>query len=582
MWRHVAAGLLCLALVSCGTDRERPRLIEFENGFLQAFFQFHPPEAARAGLLQFQGRLGDRSERAIRRRRDELARMLVRVLVLQSEPLSWDERAESRVIEYAIRNELAEWTILQSWRHDPAAYAEIPLQTLNRAILFPGETPSRRLEGVLISLTELDSLMAALRANVTEPSALSLEAGLDRCRRLRRLLADDLTRWAPQAAGVDLELARSFSGALPLALSAVDESIRWLEEQAAGNSRAAEPLGPEKFIMKVFFGSMAEIRLSELERMAAETAERSHRALAAAAARAAPGMALPAALRRILGEPVPESQRLRAARRAVEEARQFVIRRALAPLPGEIAGSPLYTLQPIPACLRSPIETGWFEPPPVQENRARNGLWLVGGPLPGRPPGERSAGATFSSEADLRWDAVRYLVPGLYLHALYTAVYRSGAGRLVPERVLANRVTQRGWASYAEQAMWEAGFGRDDVAMELALYHRALVRACRFLAAVRFHARGVSLAEVERLFVEEALLPPAAAALEARAVALDPMRLAGALGRALILELRQEYYRARGGESPGAFHEAFLRYAPLPIPLIREALLQRGQPDSAE
>ncbi len=573
MWQRVAAGFVCLGLLGCGTSRPRPRLLEFENDFLQAFFEFHPPAAARAGLTQFQGRLGDWSERAVRRRRDELTRMLARILALQSEPLSWNEKAESRVLEYAVRSELAEWTILQSWRRNPALYPEIPLRALNRAIHFPADVPSRRLESVLISLTELDSIMAAMRANVTEPTTLSLQAGLDRCRRLQSLLSGDLADWAPRAAGVDLDLARSFSGALPLALSSVRESISWLEERASAPLPGPAPLGPEKFITTVLFQSMAEIPLSELERMAAGMVERDRRALASVAAREAPGSPAPAALRRILGQPVPESERLRTARRAVEEARRFVMSHGLMPLSAEIAGSPKYSLQPMPACLRSPIDPGWFEPPPVQENQVRNGVWQVGGPLASWPPQERFAAAIDSSEACLRWDAVHDIVPGLYLYALHAVAYRPHAGRLVPERVLVNRVTQSGWAAYAEQTMWEAGFGRDDPRMELALRHRALVRDCRFLAAVRFHARGASLAEVERLFVEKAFLPPLAAALEARAVALDPLRLAGALGEALILQLRQEFRKAHARESPAAFHEAFLRYAPLPIPLIREALL---------
>ncbi len=567
----------CLFLLGCRSGERRSPLLEFENDFLQSYFQFHPPAAARAGLQQFQGRLGDWSERAIARRRDELARMLLRVLALQSEPLSWPQQAESRVVEYAIRDELAEWSIWRSWRHNPAIYAEIPLRTLHRAVYFPGQPASQRLEGVLISLTEMDSVMAAMRANVTELSALSLQAGLDRCRRLRSLLADDLTNWAPQAAGVDLELARNFSGALPLALNSVDESLRWLEEHTPASTTAPVALGPEKFIMKVLFQSMAEIRLSELEQMAAARMERDREALAAVVARQAPGSPPAEALARILGPPVPESRRLSAARGAAEEARGFVARRRLVPLPGEIAGSPAYLIQPMPAYLRSPALLGWFEEPPVQENRARNGVWLVGGPLSAWPPPDRAAAATLASEADLRWDAVFYLVPGLYLHSLHTAAYRSDAGRLIPERVLVNRVTREGWAAYAEEMMWEAGFGRDDPRMEFALRRRALIRDCRFVAAVGIHARKMSLAEAARMFIEQALLPPAAAAREVRAVALDPLQLAPALGKALILRLREDFYRASGRRDPAAFHEAFLRYAPLPAPLIREALLENRQ-----
>jgi uncharacterized protein (DUF885 family) len=57
-----------------------------------------------------------------------------------------------------------------------------------------------------------------------------------------------------------------------------------------------------------------------------------------------------------------------------------------------------------------------------------------------------------------------------------------------------------GWAHYTEEMMVEAGFGEGDLRVRLGQLSNALLRNCRFLAAIGLHTRGMTVDEAERLF----------------------------------------------------------------------------------
>ena len=69
-------------------------------------------------------------------------------------------------------------------------------------------------------------------------------------------------------------------------------------------------------------------------------------------------------------------------------------------------------------------------------------------------------------------------------------------------------------------------------------------------------------------------LPPPAALSEARHGATDATYGYYTLGKLMILKLRDDYKAKQGAPwSLRGFHDAFLKLGPLPLPLIRKAML---------
>ncbi len=131
-----------------------------------------------------------------------------------------------------------------------------------------------------------------------------------------------------------------------------------------------------------------------------------------------------------------------------------------------------------------------------------------------------------------------------------------------------------GWAHYAEEMMWEAGFGNGDPEVHIGELANALLRDARYLSAIGLHARGMTIAESEKLFLEKAYNNPGNARQQALRGTYDPGYLNYTLGKLMIRKLRDDWTSTRGGRKAWReFHDRFLSYGGPPIPLVRKAML---------
>jgi len=134
-----------------------------------------------------------------------------------------------------------------------------------------------------------------------------------------------------------------------------------------------------------------------------------------------------------------------------------------------------------------------------------------------------------------------------------------------------------GWAHYAEEMMVDEGLGKDDPANLLAMLHAALLRNCRFAASVAIHARGMTVDEVERRFVDDCHQDAATAHEQAVRGTFDPGYFAYTLGKLQIRALRDEAQRALLDRfSLRKFHDALLSHGAPPLALVRDRVLRQA------
>jgi uncharacterized protein (DUF885 family) len=131
-----------------------------------------------------------------------------------------------------------------------------------------------------------------------------------------------------------------------------------------------------------------------------------------------------------------------------------------------------------------------------------------------------------------------------------------------------------GWAHYTEQMMLDEGFHADDPRYRLAQLQDALLRDVRFIVGIRLHTQGMTVDEAARLFQTAAYQPEPVARQEAKRGTSDPTYGYYTMGKLMILKLRDDY-RAKLGATYTlqGFHDAFIKLGPLPLPLIRRAML---------
>ena len=200
-------------------------------------------------------------------------------------------------------------------------------------------------------------------------------------------------------------------------------------------------------------------------------------------------------------------------------------------------------------------------------------VYYISPPDPSWSPAERAA--YVPGQADLLFTSVHEVWPGHFLNFLHANRAESRFGQ-----VFVGYAFAEGWAHYTEEMMWEAGLGAGDPETHIGQLSNALLRDVRFLSAIGLHTRGMTVAESERMFREQAFQDPGSARQQALRGTYDPAYLNYTLGKLMIRKLRDDWTATRGGRSAWRqFHDEFLSYGGPPIPLVRRAMLgEKGGP----
>lgn len=184
------------------------------------------------------------------------------------------------------------------------------------------------------------------------------------------------------------------------------------------------------------------------------------------------------------------------------------------------------------------------------------------------------------SEATLLYTSVHEVWPGHFLQFLHS---NSNPDKL--EALWIGYGFAEGWAHYAEEMMYEEGLGKGDPEMHIGQLRDALLRDVRLLSAIGMQTEGMTEAQSEKMFREQAFQDPGNARQQAARGTYDPAYLNYTLGKLMIKKLRADWIakmRASGGAGAPAgddqamwfaFHDKFLSYGGPPIPLLRKEML---------
>jgi uncharacterized protein (DUF885 family) len=213
--------------------------------------------------------------------------------------------------------------------------------------------------------------------------------------------------------------------------------------------------------------------------------------------------------------------------------------------------------------------------------------------------------AYIPGEATLLFTSVHEVWPGHFLQFLH-----SNANPDKLEALFVGYAFAEGWAHYCEEMMYQKGVGGGTPEMHIGQLTDALLRDVRLLSAIGMHTEGMTVAQSEQMFKDQAFQDPGNARQQAARGTYDPAYLNYTLGKLMIKKLRADWIAkttaiaSSGGTTSGAgaagtlpgatpaeasasaatidpellrkFHDEFLSYGGPPIPLVRKALVGEG------
>ena len=180
--------------------------------------------------------------------------------------------------------------------------------------------------------------------------------------------------------------------------------------------------------------------------------------------------------------------------------------------------------------------------------------------------------AYIPGEKDLLFTSIHEVWPGHFTQFLH-----ANRSKNEVNRVFVGYAFAEGWAHYTEEMMCEVGVCKGDPGRKIGQLLNALLRNARYLSAIGLHARGMTVEESEKMFREQAHQDAGNARQQAARGTYDPAYLNYTMGKLMILKLREDWTKTRGGRDAWkAFHDEFLSYGGPPVPLVREAMLGEG------
>ncbi len=530
----------------------------FVSRFMEAHFAANPNFAVYEGRHDFDGKLPDWTEEGLRTQVLRLRATRDSAVVWDTTSLDPARRLQRRYL-LAIVDGALFWLDQAKWPwKSPAWYADA--LDPNVYIARPYAEPIVRARALAAWARGVPAAAQQIRTNLRPPLPRSYIANAHtRFGGLVGFLRTDAR--AAFAAVPDAAVKASLDSALDGAAQAMSQLDAWFTAQES-TSVDSFAMGPLLFTKMLWATDRVNVPLDRLEAIGRADMDRNLAALTEACHVFARRRTLveciaKANARKPAGSPV------QAARLQVDSLATFVKAHDLVSVPGnekaEVRESPPYQR--------------WnfaYIDPPGPYDKGLPSVYYISPPDPSWPPRERRE--YLPGRANLEFTTVHEVWPGHFLQFLHSNRSADKFGAVFVTYGFAE-----GWAHYAEEMMWEAGLGQGDPEVHIGQLQNALLRDARYLSAIGMHAHGMTLAQSEQLFHEQALQDPATSRQQAARGSFDPEYLNYTLGKLMIRQLREDWTQSRGGRAAWkAFHDQLLSYGGPPVPLVRRAMLGPG------
>ncbi len=558
--RILVTGLFLLA-AACerSTPPPEPSWNAFVDDYIEGFLEAHPAFAVVAGRHEFDGQLPDWSAQGIAAEIERLGSFKVRALEFPDDALSAEQRYQRDYLVARARRDLF-WLDTAEWPfRNPSFYFDWMLDSLDpSAYVTLDYAPAEvRLAAVTRYLESIPTAAEQIRGNLRSPMpATYVDYGIASFGGLAAYYRNELGQ---AFAGVgEPGVQEHFDQAREAAATAMQDLADSLSAER-GNATDDYAIGPELFREMLRETEMVELSLAELEAIGWADLRRNQAALADACAELAPGAPLTDCFAQ-MADNKPEGGAVEGARAQLDELKAFLIAQDLVSIPGTEEA----LVREAPPYARSNFAYINI-PGPYAQNQPS--IYFIAPPDPNWPEAEQHA--YVPGEADLLFTSVHEVWPGHFLNFLHANRAEWIFGRLFVGYAFAE-----GWAHYTEELMLEAGLRDQSPEVRIGQLSNALLRNARFLSTIGLHTQGMTVAESERLFREEAYQDAGTARQQAARGTYDPAYLNYTMGKLMIRQLREDWTATRGGRSAWkAFHDEFLSFGGPPIPLVRARML---------
>jgi hypothetical protein len=531
------------------------------DGFITGYFEHNPVSAANAGKHEYDGKLPDWSPAGLKASADWLHAQRDRFATFGDDRLDARHRFR-RDYALAVIDGALFWLEDSGFAYgNPAFYTSdlSPSMYLTR----PYAPLPQRMDAFIRYQQALPTAIAQMKANLRTPlPATWVDLGYNTFSGYATFFKGDVPKVFAEVHDDALQARLKESNAA--AVQATQAMADWFKAQKPTATQDFA-LGAEKFAKMLHATERVDLPLDQLKAAGEADLARNLASLKAACARYAPGKPLAKCVDKVNADK-PQGGAVEGARAQLAGLRQFLIDKSIVTIPGpeqaNVEEAPPYNRW----------NFAYIEiPGPYEKNLPS--VYYIAPPDPKWPKAEQLA--YVPGKSILLFTSAHEVWPGHFLQFLHSNRSDWKFGQLFVGYAFAE-----GWAHYTEEMMFDAGLDGATPETHIGQLSEALLRDVRFLSAIGLHTGGMTVAQSEKMFREQGIQDPGNARQQAARGTYDPAYLNYTLGKLMIMQLREDWTRDKGGRAAWkSFHDQFLAFGGPPIPLVR-AQMVGGAPEA--
>ena len=535
---------------------------EIARGYLEDTYRRQPTFATFLGIHKYDDVIRDPSRQAVL---DEIAaarQFRERAAAIDATTLSASNQLDREQLLLAIDSRILTLETVRPWARDPDSYSSGLTNTAYLMIKRAFAPPEERLRSLIAREKAMPATLAEARKNLDNPPRIYTEIAIEQIDGNRDFFRTAVASAFPTV--TDKALLAEFKQANDAVVAALDDYKKWLKDDLLKRSNGDFAIGEETFRKKLAADEMIALSVDELLAIAEKDLRKNQTAFAETARLIDPKRTPLQVLEKVQADYPPAAKLLATTQSELDALGQFMSDRHLITIPKAAPA----VVQETPPFLRATTSASMEIPGPF-ETVATEAYYNMTLPDPKLSAKEQHEFMRQWYYAAISNVSVHEVWPGHYLQFLYGKQFPSDI-----RKVFGANSNSEGWAHYCEQMTIDEGFHADDPRYRLAQIQDALLRNARFIVGIRMHTKGMTIAQAEDYFVTEGYQPRPVAVFESKRGTSDPTYGYYTMGKLMILKLRDDYKAKMGAEySLQKFHDRFIALGPLPLPLIRKAML---------
>ena len=535
---------------------------EVSRAFLDDLYQRQPTWATYLGIHKYDDRLDDYSRKGVDDAIASARAFREKVAAIDAASLTLERQLDREQLLRAIDSRLLTLDVVRPWALDPDGYSSGLTRTAYIMIKRNFAPPEERLRQLIAREKAMPAALAEARTNLQNPPRVYTEIAIEQMDGNRGFFETAVASAFPTV--TDKTLLAEFKQANGAVIAALIDYKKWLQNDLLPRSKGSFALGEETYRRKLAADEMIELPLDELLQIAERDLRRNQAAFADTARSIDPARSARDVLKALERDHPSPEKLLSTTQAELDALGRFMTDKRIVTIPKAAPAR----VEETPPFLRATTSASMDIPGPF-EAVATEAYYNMTLPDPKATVAEKNEFMTQWYYPLITNVSVHEVWPGHYLQFLYARHFPSDV-----RKVFGAASNSEGWAHYCEQMVIDEGFHGDDPRYRLAQLQDALLRDARFVVGIRMHTKGMTVAEAEELFVKEGYQPRPVARSESKRGTSDATYGYYTMGKLMILKLREDYKTKMGARfSLQDFHDSFIKLGPLPLPLIRKAML---------